>query len=193
MSSVKAALAFTLSLWGLSGCATRIADMRADVKIAAECPDGVAVGSGVVTRDGVLTAYHVVDCPFTSLTIVGQDFVWQGKPTVRPTGDDLAYLSLLFANPVTTSVPRLSTGDIVCVHARHPVGRLICGPVVGRTPSGAYVHSLPVFPGNSGGGVYVGNQVVGVTTSAIRCESTTGLLETCGGLFEGLHGKPPAW
>ena len=141
-----------LALLFLAACsyeATLSPGAQADhaVVVTSDC-DGSRYGSGVlIGPETALTAAHAVPC---------DDAEVEGAPaTVETIGADVAILHL--AEPVdalTVSIgPRPRIGNRICLEPAIPQRRRSCGWVLGIEQQ-LVIHSAPVWPGNSGAGVW---------------------------------------
>ena len=117
------------------------------VAVTSEC-QGDRHGSGVlIGAYTVLTAAHVAPCDDAEVEGV--------TATVEVIGADVARLTLaesVDAHPVTVG-PRPRVDDVVCIEPAIPQRRRSCGWALGIEQQ-LVIHSAPVWPGNSGAGVW---------------------------------------
>lgn len=180
--------------------------LDAAVRIERECP-AAAIGSGVTVAAGrVITARHVIACPYPRVGAVAYvvdsagmrypaSLLWQDAAR------DLAELAVDVpaARPAAYAHPP-DPGSIVCRVSAAPQLERVCGTVVGRAPYPTTVnpgtrdiqHDIATAPGNSGSGLYDdAGHLVGIITDALTCRAATACAPAPAGLASSVLGWLP--
>lgn len=163
------------------------------------------VGSGTALGNHhILTAQHVIDCPVARtiqvVTYDGRVF----KATVDREDADADVARLEVSDSLALDVPPViinypTANDRVCAFSAYPVRGSSCGDLVTveHMSKGNLLHTARVEHGNSGGGLYTGGYLTGVTTHLIPCDISDMFSTTpvpgCGGRATTLFGRHDEW
>lgn len=163
------------------------------------------IGSGTALGNHhIITAQHVIDCSVArTIQVVTYDGrVFSATVDREDAAADVARLVVedslaLDVSPVVIGYPEAN--DQVCSFSAYPVRGSSCGALitVEHVAKGNLVHSARVEHGNSGGGLYTGGYLTGVTTHLTPCDISDVFSPTpvpgCGGRATTLYGRHDEW
>jgi len=145
----------------------------------------------------VLTASHVAHCPVSGTIRVRFADGTKTFARVEREDEELDLARLVLDKPVKNALPPPTVAparvdDVVCLAVAYPARGWNCGAIemVATQGKGNVVHAARTEHGNSGGGAYVGGDLVGIVTHLRACSILSKPTDPgCGGRFTSLWGR----